>query len=197
MATVRNHYGMKLIIGLGNPGPEYAKTRHNAGWMALDRLEARFKLDPSRKTQFHSAITDGVIAGEKVLLLRPMTFMNRSGLAVGEAVSFYKLDPQMDLMVLVDDLALSVGQIRLRASGSAGGHNGLIDVQRALGTPNYPRLRIGIDPKGRVPQSDYVLGRFSPEQLPRLEPALDQSVDTIECWLSKGLTKAMTTYNAL
>jgi PTH1 family peptidyl-tRNA hydrolase len=186
---------MKLIIGLGNPGPEYAKTRHNAGWMALDRIEARFKLEPSRKVQFHSAVTEGNIAGEKVLLLRPQTFMNRSGLAVGEAVSFYKLDPQMDLIILVDDLALEAGQIRIRASGSAGGHNGLTDVQRALGSPNYPRLRIGIDGRGRIPQVDYVLGRFTPEQLTRLEPALDQTANAIECWIKQGLTKAMTLYN--
>lgn len=187
---------MKLIIGLGNPGPEYAKTRHNAGWMALDILEQRFKIDPSPRAQFHAAATQGHIAGEKVLILRPQTFMNRSGLSVGEAVSFYKLDPQQDIIVLVDDIALPCGKIRLRASGSAGGHNGLSDIQRALGSPNYPRLRIGIDAPGRVPQVDYVLGRFTPQQLDELEPALSSAADAIECWLAQGLTKAMTRFNA-
>lgn len=187
---------MKLIVGLGNPGPEYAKTRHNAGWMVLDQLEKRFNVDTNAKSQFHAAATQGNIAGEKVLILRPQTFMNRSGLSVGEAVNFFKLDPQQDLMVLVDDIALTTGNIRLRASGSAGGHNGLSDIQRALGTPNYPRLRIGIDAPGRVRQSDYVLGRFSPEQLTKLDDALNMSVDALECWIKLGLTKAMTRYNA-
>src|SRR5690606_5460504 len=114
---------MKLIVGLGNPGPEYLKTRHNAGWMVLDQLEKRFNIGTNPKAQFHAAVTQGMIADEKVLILRPQTFMNRSGLSVGEAVNFYKLDPQQDLMVLVDDIALPTGNIRLRASGSAGGHN--------------------------------------------------------------------------
>lgn len=187
---------MKIIVGLGNPGPEYAKTRHNAGWMVLDQLEKRFNIDTAVKTQFHAAVTQGQIGGEKVMILRPQTFMNRSGLSVGEAINFYKLDPQQDLIVLVDDIALPTGKIRLRASGSAGGHNGLSDIQRALGSPNYPRLRIGIDAPGRVRQVDYVLGRFSPNQLASLDEALDMSVDAIECWIKLGLTKAMTRYNA-
>lgn len=187
---------MKLIIGLGNPGSEYAKTRHNAGWMALNRIETRFRVDPTPRSQFHAAVTQGQIEGEKVLLLRPMTYMNRSGLSVGEAVTFYKLDPQQDIMVLVDDIALPCGKLRIRASGSAGGHNGLTDIQRALGSQNYPRLRIGIDAPGRVPQVDYVLGRFSPEQSDKLDPAMDQCADAIACWIKQGLTKAMTQYNA-
>lgn len=187
---------MKLIVGLGNPGPEYAKTRHNAGWMALDQIEKRFNIDTTTKAQFHAAVTQGHIGGEKVMILRPQTFMNRSGLTVGEAVNFYKLDPQQDLIVLVDDIALPSGKIRLRASGSAGGHNGLSDIQRALGTPNYPRLRIGIDAPGRARQVDYVLGRFSPDQLAALDEAMDMSADAVECWLKLGLTKAMTRYNA-
>lgn len=187
---------MKLIVGLGNPGQEYARTRHNAGWLALDRLEARHGMSPSRKVQFQAVVTEGNLAGERVLLLRPQTYMNRSGLTVGQAVTFYKLDPQHDLMVLVDDIALPTGKIRLRASGSAGGHNGLLDIQRALGTSNYPRLRIGIDAPGRIPQVDYVLGRFSPDQTDKLDPALDACVDAIACWLKDGLTQAMTRYNA-
>ena len=186
---------MKLIVGLGNPGSEYAKTRHNAGFMALDRLASRYRL-AGAKTKFHSGVLDGQIAGCRCILLQPMTFMNRSGLAVGEAAHFYKLDPSVDLLIVVDDVALPVGQIRLRQEGSAGGHNGLVDIERAMGTQTYPRLRIGIDPRGRVPQSDYVLGRFTRDQLDRLDPALDRACDAIESWLTDGIAKAMSLYNA-
>jgi PTH1 family peptidyl-tRNA hydrolase len=187
---------MKLIIGLGNPGSEYAKTRHNAGFMVLERLAQRhgLGLDGSAKTKFHAGVLEGRIALQKVLLLQPMTYMNRSGTAVSEAASFYKVDPA-DLLVIVDDLALDVGRIRLRASGSPGGHNGLIDIERRLGTRDYPRLRIGIGDKGRVPQKDYVLSRFSPEQQEQLDPALWTACDAIECWLTEGIEKAMTRFN--
>lgn len=186
---------MKLIIGLGNPGPEYAKTRHNAGFMVLERLARRHGISGT-KAKFHSEMLEGVIGAQRVALLAPMTFMNRSGLAVGEAVTFFKVDPTQDLMIVVDDLALDCGRIRLRGEGSAGGHNGLADVQRALGSAAYPRLRIGIDPRGRIPQVDYVLGRFSPDQLTRLDPALDLACDAIEMWLNHGLAKAMSKFNA-
>jgi PTH1 family peptidyl-tRNA hydrolase len=189
---------MKLIVGLGNPGSEYAKTRHNAGFMVVDRLALRHRLPDAgpAKMKFHAGVLEGPIAGERCILMQPMTYMNRSGLAIGEAVAFYKLDPTRELLVVVDDVALDVGRIRLRAEGSAGGHNGLADVERALGTSAYPRLRIGIDPKGRVPQKDYVLGRFTPEQLAKLEPTLDVACDAIECWIKEGIARAMTRYNA-
>lgn len=192
---------MKLIVGLGNPGPEYAKTRHNVGFMLADRLATRHNLTGA-KHKFHSGVLDGeVIAGgtmtpHRCILMQPMTYMNRSGLAVGEAVSFYKLDPASDVLVLVDDLALDCGVIRLRAGGSAGGHNGLTDIERALGTRDYPRLRIGIDPKGRIPQKDYVLGRFTADQWSRTDEALDRGTKCIEMWLSEGLEKAASLFNA-
>ena len=192
---------MKLIVGLGNPGPEYAKTRHNVGFMLVDRLATRHNLTAA-KHKFHSGVLDGEVyagsppRGERCLLMQPMTYMNRSGLAVAEAVRFYKLDPQNDVLVLVDDIALDCGVIRLRAGGSAGGHNGLIDIERALGTRDYPRLRIGVDAKGRVPQKDYVLGRFTAEQWDRTDPALDRGVKCIEMWLSEGLEKAASLFNA-
>jgi PTH1 family peptidyl-tRNA hydrolase len=188
---------MKLIVGLGNPGPEYAKTRHNAGFMVVDRLATRHRLTDlgSAKSKFHSGVLEGPIAGERCILMQPMTYMNRSGLAVGEAVAFYKLDPATDLLIVVDDIALDVGRIRLRPDGGAGGHNGLLDVERSLGTSVYPRLRIGIDPKGLAPQKDYVLGRFSPDQWAKLEPTLDVACDAIETWIKDGVSKAMTRYN--
>ncbi|MEM0913373.1 MAG: aminoacyl-tRNA hydrolase [Planctomycetota bacterium] len=185
---------MKLIVALGNPGPDYARTRHNAGWMAADRVVDRFGLTGGT-SKFHSAMVDGRVGSEKVVLLKPQTYMNRSGLAVGEAVNFYKLDPA-DLMVLVDDVALPVGKIRLRASGSAGGQNGLKDIQRVLATPVYPRLRIGIDPPGRVPTVDYVLQPFSAAQRDELDLALDAAADAAETWIAEGIQKAMTKHNS-
>lgn len=184
---------MKLIVGLGNPGAEYAKTRHNAGFMAIERLANRHGLD-SPKHKFHSGVLEGRINLHKVMLMQPMTYMNRSGLAVGEAASFYKLPPE-DILILVDDIALNCGQLRLRATGSAGGHNGLTSVEQALGTRDYPRLRIGIDPRGRAPQVDYVLGRFTDQQMEELDPALTRAADCIEAWLDEGSEKTMTKFN--
>lgn len=184
---------MKLIVGLGNPGTQYAHTRHNAGFMAIDRLANRHAI-AGVKSRFHAGVLEGRIAEEKVLLMQPTTYMNRSGLAVADAVSFYKIEPS-DLLVLVDDIALDCGQIRLRASGSAGGHNGLSDIEQKLGTRDYPRLRLGIDPRGRVPQVDYVLGKFNPDQLDRFDPALWRACDCTEAWLRDGIERAMTMYN--
>lgn len=185
---------MIIIAALGNPGQEYENTRHNAGFMAADRLIEKFNLAKA-PSKFHSVVYEGQIANQRVLLIKPTTFMNKSGLAVGEAMRFYKLDPQTQLMVLVDDLALNSGKIRMRASGSAGGHNGLIDIERALGTQDYPRVRIGIDPCGRIPQVNYVLGKFTEEQRANLKDALETCCDAIDCWLSHDLPTAMSRYN--
>ncbi len=188
---------MKLIAGLGNPGDEYAGTRHNAGFMTIERLARRHDLLAlgSVKHKFHSAVIEGPIAGERCTLLQPQTYMNRSGTAVREALQFYKLNPATDLLVVVDDVALGLSRIRLRAEGSPGGHNGLADIQRALGTAQYPRLRIGIDtpPPGR--QIDYVLSRFTPTQMQTLDRTLDLACDAIECWIARGIDAAMTRYN--
>jgi PTH1 family peptidyl-tRNA hydrolase len=188
---------MKLIAGLGNPGDEYAGTRHNAGFMTIERLARRHDLVAlgSIMHKFHSAVIEGPIAGERCILLQPQTYMNRSGTAVRQALQFYKLNPATDLLVVVDDTALSLGRIRLRAEGSPGGHNGLADIQRALGTAQYPRLRIGIDtpPLGR--QVDYVLSRFTPAQMQTLDRTLDLACDAIECWVARGIDAAMTRYN--
>lgn len=187
---------MKLIVGLGNPGPDYAKTRHNAGFMVIDRLLSKYSatIPSTPKSKFHATVYDGEIAGTRVMLMMPMTFMNRSGLSVGEAVAFHKIEVA-DVLVLVDDIALPVGRIRVRAEGSAGGHNGLLDIERALGTKAYPRLRIGIDAPGRVPQRDYVLGRFSGDQLTKIDHAIGSACDATACWASEGIARVMTKYN--
>ena len=188
---------MKIVVGLGNPGIEYDRTRHNVGFEAIDRL-ARRTVDPSASTaraRFGGACLEATVGSERVLLLKPLTFMNRSGQSVGEAVRFHKLDASRDLLVLVDDLALPCGAIRLRPDGSPGGHNGLADIERALGSDRYPRLRIGIDAPGRVPQKDYVLGKFRPDQQPALESGLEDAVKATLCWIESGLETAMNRFN--
>jgi PTH1 family peptidyl-tRNA hydrolase len=144
---------------------------------------------------------DGLVSrasgeSEKVLLLKPMTYMNLSGNSVQAAASFYQLVPQ-DILIVLDDVALPAGRLRLRASGSSGGHNGLKDIQRALGTDEYPRLRVGIDaPPPRVPQKDYVLGKFSPEQRMQIELAIPRACDAIVTWIDRGISAAMNQFNA-
>src|SRR6266496_1764042 len=141
---------MKLVVGLGNPGREYVATRHNIGFEVVDRVAeklafvAKGDFDRVAKSKFSGLVVDGSVGGEKLVLLKPMTFMNLSGQSVQSAMAFYQLAPS-EVMIVLDDLALPAGRLRLRESGSSGGHNGLKDIERALGTDNYPRLRIGID----------------------------------------------------
>jgi PTH1 family peptidyl-tRNA hydrolase len=189
---------MKLIVGLGNPGPEYDHTRHNVGFVALDRLARRHASAHAgaiAKARFHGSVLDAQIGDERVLLLKPLTFMNRSGLSVSEAIGFYKIEPTRDLLVIVDDVALPSGSIRLRGEGSAGGHNGLADIEQKLGTSNYARLRIGIDLPGQIPQKEYVLGRFRPDQHDRVESSIEDAVAAAECWCAKGIGEAMNRFN--
>jgi len=199
---------MKLIVGLGNPGREYVGTRHNIGFEVLDAFARRAgwafgpgDYDRLAKTKFDGLALDGTVSlpsggTEKVLLLKPMTYMNLSGRAVQAAMAFYQLTPA-DVMVVLDDLALPCGKLRLRPGGSDGGHNGLKDIQRALGTTQYPRLRVGIDaPPPRVAGRDYVLGKFGDEQRKSVDPAVKRSVDALLTWVDKGMTAAMNQFNA-
>lgn len=195
---------MKLVVGLGNPGAQYERTRHNAGFMAIDRLREICAPSEIWKSKFQSMMVEGRLAenadgsgaAEKVVLLKPMTFMNLSGRAVTEAVRFFKLDPETDLMVLVDDVALPCGQIRIRAKGGTGGHNGLASIQQMLSSSAYPRLRIGIDPPGIIPQVDYVLGRFTDEQMIEIEKAAKVCVEAVRTWAHQGTIAAMNAFNA-
>ena len=193
---------MKIVVGLGNPGREYVGTRHNVGFEVIDQLAARLgwtkpgDFDRVAKTKFDGLAFDGVVGNERLVLLKPLTYMNLSGKSVQAAMAFYQMTPA-DIMVVLDDLALPVGRLRLRGSGSSGGHNGLKDIERALGTNQYPRLRIGIDPAPpRVAGRDYVLGKFTPEQRVLLEPALARSCGAIVTWIDKGLETAMNQFNA-
>jgi len=197
---------MKLIVGLGNPGREYVGTRHNVGFDVIDRFASRNGLiagdddfDRVSRTKFDGLALDGSVAvgdngSEKVLLLKPTTYMNLSGRSVQAAMSFYQLTPG-DIMVVLDDVALPCGKLRIRPGGSDGGHNGLKDIARALGTQEYPRLRVGIDaPPPRVPQRDYVLGRFTTVQRDQID--LDRAADALLRWIGKGLNAAMNEFNA-
>ena len=187
---------MKLLIGLGNPGLEYADTRHNAGFLAIDVLARRHAPGGIARSKFQGACLDASIGGEKCLLIKPNTYMNRSGQCVAEAVRFYKLTPARDLLVLVDEAAFGVGEIRVNAGGGNGGHNGLADIAQKLGTQDYPRLRIGIGPRPKqIVLHDFVLGKFTPEQRDQVPGVMEKSADAAECFVSNGLDTAMNRFN--
>ncbi len=194
---------MKIVVGLGNPGRQYAATRHNIGYDVIDALSVRLgwttgpgEFDRLARTKFDGLVMDGTTArGSKLLLLKPTTFMNLSGRAVRAAMDFYQVAAS-DVLIVLDDLALPCGRLRLRAGGSSGGHNGLNDIQRVLGTDQYPRLRIGIDPPPpNVPGKAYVLGRFSPEQRQLIDPAIARACDAIVTWVEQGIEPAMNQFN--
>jgi len=187
---------VKLVVGLGNPGLEYRGTRHNVGFDVVDLLSSRHGSGGRlARSKFQGLLEEVPVGGERVLLLKPLTYMNRSGLSTAEAIRFHKLDPAADLMVVVDDMAIPCGVIRLRGEGGAGGHQGLVDVERALGAAKYPRCRVGIDGPGEQSWSDYVLGRHRPEQRPLVEAGIALAADAVEAWATEGLPAAMNRFN--
>lgn len=198
---------MKLVVGLGNPGREYVSTRHNIGFEVIDELAVKLGWTAASdgfnrlgKAKFNGLAMDGSVStgsgDEKVLLLKPATYMNLSGRSVRGAMDFYQLEP-VDVLIVLDDLALPCGKIRLRAGGSSGGHNGLRDIERALGSDRYPRLRFGIDPPPpQVPGKAYVLGRWSPEQQAVLKTALPRACEAVVSWIKDGIEAAMNQFNA-
>lgn len=187
---------MKLIVGLGNPGAQYDRTRHNAGFMVVDRLADRHAAGEVPKSRFHAACVEGRLPSGKCLLMKPTTYMNRSGQSVGEALRFFKLDPEADLVVVVDDLALDVGQIRVRARGGDGGHNGLKDIDRALGGAAYPRVRVGIGARPSVMnQADWVLSRFTEAEWPDFERSVRTAAEAVEHLAAEGVEAAMNRFN--
>jgi peptidyl-tRNA hydrolase, PTH1 family len=197
---------MRLVVGLGNPGGEFVGTRHNVGWEAVDELALQLRwiekpgaFDRLAREKFDGLTLEGSapVGGgmEKIILLKPTTYMNLSGRSVQAAMAFFQISPP-EIMVVLDDLALPCGKLRIRPGGSSGGHNGLKDIERALGTDQYPRLRIGVDaPPPRVPGRDYVLGRFSEEQRRAVNPALRRTAAAILWWIERGLDAAMNAYN--
>jgi peptidyl-tRNA hydrolase, PTH1 family len=185
---------MKCIVGLGNPGKKFENTRHNVGFMVIDRLADQFTL-PLTKEKFKGMYSTGVVNGEKVLLVKPLTYMNVSGECIRPFLDFYQI-PVEDLVVIYDDLDLPAGKIRLRQKGSAGGHNGVKSTIQHLGTQDFKRIRIGIDrPQNGISVPDYVLQRFSKEESTHIGDAVNQSADACTDWLNKPFIEVMNTYN--
>jgi PTH1 family peptidyl-tRNA hydrolase len=184
---------MQMIVGLGNPGKKYAETRHNVGFKTVDSLAETVGIQINKRS-FGARLGKGEFAGKPVLLLKPWQYMNCSGQPVADAVGFYKVH-LCDMLVVLDDMWLEPGQIRLRAKGSAGGHNGLTDVLGKLGTQNVPRLRIGI---GRCPAEDavdYVLGEPDRGEAALIKEGVKRAEDAAMCWLAEGIESAMTKFN--
>ncbi|MDD2487289.1 MAG: aminoacyl-tRNA hydrolase [Candidatus Gracilibacteria bacterium] len=155
---------MKIIVGLGNPGTEYSKTRHNVGFIFLDFLKEKLNFEDFKDSKFKAVVSEGVLNGEKLILLKPMTYMNLSGESVANAINFYKLDCKNDIIVIFDDISMDFGKIRFRDKGSAGGHNGIKSLIEKLGTEEFKRIKVGVgfDPKYDV--SDWVLSKFSKQE---------------------------------
>jgi PTH1 family peptidyl-tRNA hydrolase len=184
---------IRLIAGLGNPGPEYAATRHNVGFMVVDQLAAQVgsaweKSVPQAREDVLSAKCGAVV------LIKPLSFVNRSGYPVFAVAQFYKIEPQQ-ILVTLDDLALPLGRLRLRARGGSGGHNGLDSVIAQFGTEEIPRLRIGIGAAPREGSADYVLSRFFDEEKPIVRSTIDRAVEALKCAIDNGLVSAMNTFN--
>ena len=184
-----------LIVGLGNPGREYTQTRHNAGFLLVDRLAERLETR-FRRLQFKALTTDARCCGHKIILAKPQTYMNLSGQAVGALVRFYKVPPER-LLVAYDDLDLPLGTVRLRPKGGHGGHKGMRSIIERLGTQEFPRLRLGIGrPPGRMDAAAYVLQPFTPAEMEIMALAFDRGVAGIIRWLEEDLDAAMNLVNA-
>ena len=186
---------MYVIVGLGNPTSKYEKTRHNVGFDVIDKIAAQYNI--AVKEMSHKAlIGKGMINGEKVILVKPMTFMNLSGDSVVEILNYYKMDSATELIVLVDDIALPCGSLRIRRKGSAGGHNGLKSIIERCGTQEFMRIKVGV---GEVPEHsdiiNHVLGRFSKDDRILVEQSMDRAVEAVACIVDGQLDKAMNNYN--
>ncbi|MBI4538962.1 MAG: aminoacyl-tRNA hydrolase [Gemmatimonadetes bacterium] len=186
---------MKVVVGLGNPGLEYDDTRHNVGWWVVDRLCRDWRLGPFRR-QGPALVVDGVADGARVRVIKPLTYMNQSGVALAPLISEPAFEPSRDLLVVVDDAALETGRLRFRAQGSAGGHRGLESVERALGTQAYPRLRVGVGPKPPgVELADWVLSPMPAEDEEVVVALLPELIEAIGLWVREGIERAMSRYN--
>lgn len=181
---------MKLVVGLGNPGKKYAGTRHNVGFAVVDRLA-----DTARwQERFQSSAAERIEGEQKVVFVKPLTFMNLSGRSVRQWVDFYQISVS-DLLIVCDDFNLPLGTLRARARGTAGGHNGLKDIQHHLGTTEYARLRIGVGAPEGQDAVDFVLERFRPTEKPIIEEAIEKAVQAVGVWIQQGIEACMNTYN--
>lgn len=185
-----------IVVGLGNPGKEYAHTRHNAGFIAVDKLAEKYNCSIT-KIKYKALIADCTIAGKRVLLMKPQTFMNLSGEAVTQAMNFYKIPPE-NVIVMFDDISLAVGKMRIRRKGSDGGQKGMRSIIELSGSQNFPRVKIGIGgkPNPKWQLADWVLSRFTSEELKTLDEITDKACGAVECILSGDIDKAMSQYNS-
>lgn len=187
---------MYLIVGLGNPGSKYAGTRHNMGFDTIDELVEKHRIS-SDGVKMKGMSGRGIIGGERVILLKPMTYMNLSGEAVRAWLDYYKLDPEEDLIVIYDDVDQEPGRMRIRKKGSAGGHNGMKSIIQHIGTSSFPRIRIGVGAKpAGWDLADYVLGHFSKEDRKVVDEVIKDAADAVEMIISEGVDEAMNRYNS-
>jgi len=185
---------MKVIVGLGNPGSEYARTKHNVGFMFVDALAEKLGIDEWR-TKYDALVAEGRLGSEKILLVKPLTYMNESGRAVGPLLSWYKLDVQ-ELIVVHDDMDIPAGMIRIRKKGSAGGHNGIKSILYHVGDENFARVRIGIGrPLPGWTVVNHVLAPFSSEDAPKVQEAICYLIPAVECIVTEDVDLAMNRYN--
>ncbi len=181
---------IRLIVGLGNPGPEYSGTRHNIGFEVVDRLAAEWSLAWQHSKSWHALWAKG----DKAILVKPTSYMNRSGEPVQAVAHFYKIEPS-EILVVLDDMALPLGRLRARPDGGTAGHNGLESVIVQFGTEEIPRLRVGIGAAPVEGATDYVLGRFFEEERPLVEKTIGRAVDAVKCAIDNGLLSAMNQFN--
>lgn len=187
---------MYIIAGLGNPGREYENTRHNAGFASLDALAKRHGIELTTR-KFQALVGSGYIDGQKVLLVKPQTYMNLSGESLRVACDFFKVDPEQELIVIYDDISLAPGQLRVRKKGSAGGHNGIKSIIAQLGTQNFLRVKVGVGEKpAGWDLADYVLGHFSKEEQEVMEEAFSRAADAAADLLTEDVERVMNQYNA-
>lgn len=185
---------MKIVVGLGNPGKKYEGTRHNVGFEVVERLARECGSEPPRP-KFDGDVWECRLGAEKALLVEPRTFMNRSGSCVRKAFDFYQAE-LTDLLVVCDEFQLTLGQLRLKPQGSDGGHNGLADIIRVLGTNEFSRLRIGIGPvPDRWDPADFVLGKFAKDQCGEIDLQVARAADAVQCWAAEGTGPAMNRFN--
>ena len=186
---------MYLVVGLGNPGKQYEATRHNMGFDTVDRLVEDYNV-PQGGVKFNAMDGKTMIGGEKVILMKPLSFMNLSGGPVREMANYFKIDPESELIVIYDDIDLEPGQLRIRKQGSAGGHNGLKDIIGRLGTQKFMRVKVGVGakPKG-WDLADWVLGKFPAELYPALREGNKRACEAVECIISEGIESGMNKFN--
>ena len=185
---------MKLIVGLGNPSQKYEGTRHNVGFTVIDVLAEEYHITVN-SNHYKALCGKGWIAGESVLLAKPLTYMNLSGESVRPLADYYKVEPE-DILIIYDDISLEPGKIRVRAKGSAGGHNGMKSIIQHLGTEAFPRVRLGIGEKpAQMDLADYVLGHFNKEEQALMKEAAQTAVEAVTCYIEHGIAETMNRYN--